>query len=493
MKLRTSILVVCFFLVFKCLGQECGVTTDAQSSWSERYQRNLVQRHAANHRTLAEIPVTFHLVGRQNGVGRAGVKEALSLLCQLNEDFKGALISFFLAENGINLVNDEGIFTAPQLAINKLSMQKISNPNAINVFVVNKINDGGAIGIYDETEDWVLIHKSAFLSGNKTLAHEIGHFFSLYHPHFGWESTPWTTSNDGTKVGVMASDGKTLTENMNRVNCYLAGDLLCDTPPDYNFGLNWQKSCVFGGMAMDANGTRVIPDESLIMSYFNDSCRSTFTQEQISLMRTDLTADNRQFLFSGGSPPNLTLGESTVITDPEGMTSYFSKDSVSFSWAPVENANFYYLEVDRSANFNLDPKGILVRENNIKLSQNWIEGINYYARVFSWNEHHTCLPPSEVQVFQINSVTANADLNLDKKFNFQYLKSSILVDYNDVSPSQFVFHLYDLKGGLVARKTMEMKRSDKAVTVFEADFKQGMYIIKVFGHHNFSQKIMILE
>ncbi|HOY15219.1 MAG TPA: hypothetical protein PLY70_18865, partial [Saprospiraceae bacterium] len=449
MKLRIVIQVVCFFLAAKCLGQECGVTTQDQESWSKRYERNLLQRNSVNHRTLAEIPITFHLVGRQNGVGRAAIKEALSLLCQLNQDFKGALITFYLSENGINLVNDDGIFTAPQLAINKLAMQKIRNPNSINVFVANKINDGGAIGIYDEAEDWVLIHKSAFLSGNKTLAHEIGHFFSLYHPHFGWESTPWTTANDGTKVGVMASDGKTLTENMDRINCYLAGDQLCDTPPDYNFGLNWQKSCVFGGMALDANGTRVIPDESLIMSYFNDSCRSTFTQEQISLMRTDLTADNRQFLFGGATPPNLSLGKETEIRDPEGMTSYFSKDSISFSWDPVVNANFYYLEVDRSANFNLDPKGILVRENNIKFSQNWIEGINYYARVFSWNEHNTCLSPSPVQVFQINSVTSNTDWNLAKKFNFHYLSGLILVDYKDVTHGSYFFQLYNLKGDLV--------------------------------------------
>jgi hypothetical protein len=93
-----------------------------------------------------------------------------------------------------------------------------------------------------------------------TYAHELGHYFSLRH----------TFENKG---GF---------ELVNKSNCTIAGDSICDTPADPGSGAN--GSCIFTSTAKDSNGDYYDPDVTNIMSYYSDACKCGFTWGQFDKM-----------------------------------------------------------------------------------------------------------------------------------------------------------------------------------------------------------------
>jgi hypothetical protein len=99
-----------------------------------------------------------------------------------------------------------------------------------------------------------------------TIAHELGHYFSLDHPF----------ANPGTEL-------------VNESNCATAGDQVCDTPADpYVYGQaisNYiDANCLFTYTGKDANGSYYDPDVSNIMSYYSPCICLKFTHDQYEKM-----------------------------------------------------------------------------------------------------------------------------------------------------------------------------------------------------------------
>ncbi|TAE45895.1 MAG: hypothetical protein EAZ89_21025, partial [Bacteroidetes bacterium] len=247
--------------------------------------------------TLYQIPVVFHLVARSNGSSQTQAWRVLQALCELNEQFEAAGIRFFLPEQGIRQVNQTSLFTQHYLSANQQQMRNLRADSALNIFVVQNAGPSGeqnVVGYFDAGDDWLVLRRDMLRSGNKALAHECGHFFGLLHPHYGWDVQAWTQPGPAP---ALSSDGITATERMDGSNCQSAGDQLCDTPPDYNVGLDWQQSCHYAGGVQDPAGTLLDPAEGLIMSYFNDSCRAVFSPQQQALMRAALALPARAYLL----------------------------------------------------------------------------------------------------------------------------------------------------------------------------------------------------
>ena len=133
--------------------------------------------------------------------------------------------------------------------------------NVINVYYVESIYaeelDGvGGYAYLPGGPDIIVLRKS---SGIKTLVHEIGHFFGLYHTF-------------ETSFGA---------ELVNKNNCGEAGDLVCDTPADNNG--EYSDGCVYLGPGTDANGDYYTPYLSNYMSYYG-ACVCRFTNGQYNRM-----------------------------------------------------------------------------------------------------------------------------------------------------------------------------------------------------------------
>lgn len=119
--------------------------------------------------------------------------------------------------------------------------------------------------------DWVLIATGSVRNkvSEKTIAHELGHFFGLLHPH-------------ETFFGVELAEDRT--------NCATTGDLICDTPAEPSL-LEYvnEKTCLYTGntqspIPVDATGTPYMPSVVNLMSYSPETCKTGFSQEQFVRM-----------------------------------------------------------------------------------------------------------------------------------------------------------------------------------------------------------------
>lgn len=488
------ILSICCFSLFCTYlsGQSCGLTTEDQTQWLNRYLEHLADKDQKNTDSLCQVPIVLHLVARNNGVGRARISTALEVLCQLNTSFEPTNISFYLIENGFNLIDHDGIFNDSDLIINQAAMQNQKIDSALNVFVVNTLGNSTTVAYYDPGDDWIVIQKSAFQPTNMTLAHEIGHFFTLLHPHFGWDFQPYDPAIHGIPAPPIASNSFTPTELMDGSNCTTAADMLCDTPPDYNFGLDWQSDCDYQGGALDPNGTLVDPDETLIMSYFDDDCRDSFSPEQSTMMQLDLDDPARAYLHTSYTPSTAFLSAQPALLFPASSVST-SNDTITFEWEAVENAQFYYVEYDRLPTFNLDPKGLVTSENTLTISNQWLDGFTYYWRVYSWTDADYCLPPSDNESFMVEVVSsASSPAKPFNDISLQQIAGNSQLLYHLRESQNINLALYSIDGKLMYENNLQLPAGAGQQTLIVPEIASGVYLVKITGDFHKSQLIFLL-
>ena len=145
----------------------------------------------------------------------------------------------------------------------------------INMYFASSVRSGGdTVGGYawfPGGPDIVLIRKANITT--KTISHELGHFFGLYH-----------TFEDG--FGLETVDG---------TNCTVAGDLICDTEADDQDAEVDPTNCNMTNNLTDPNGAYLLVPSNNIMSYHPDMCRTLFTPGQASRMIWNYL-NNRSYL-----------------------------------------------------------------------------------------------------------------------------------------------------------------------------------------------------
>ncbi len=139
-------------------------------------------------------------------------------------------------------------------------------------------------------EQGVVVHYRAFgrmgsarapFNLGRTLTHEIGHFFSLYHI---WGSTDNNTCSDDDNVA--------------------------DTPPQYIQTYDCPAGVLTDVCTNTAPGIMYMN----YMDYVNDACMHFFTSGQTDRMRTSLETQRASLLFSDGCQPvNLKANDASVL------------------------------------------------------------------------------------------------------------------------------------------------------------------------------------
>lgn len=292
-----------------------------QKEISLRKTKNKTANHA-----VRIIPVVVHVIhnGGTENISDAQIQSQIDIL---NEDFRKALgtngdgngvdteIEFCLAKRNPEGRCTNGIVRIQSLLTNHQTYQRTmlkelsfwDNTRYLNVYVVKSINgSSGTLGYSSfpsgpADEDGIVVRHNYFgrigtasTSLGRTMTHEIGHWFGLYH-----------TFNGGCGNDVCAD-----------------GDYVCDTPPaaSPNFGCSIINSC-----SID------VPDLNdqieNYMDYSDDNCMSMFTQGQKDRMYA--TLNSIRTIISSDSNLIFTGCDTNYIQTPCGVVADFTSNSQS--------------------------------------------------------------------------------------------------------------------------------------------------------------------
>ena len=271
-----------------------------------------VKRMAGGNEELeVEIPIVFHIVHKGTSPGNGDniiYQDAVDAFDRLNADFANTGISFCLAqrdelgnqlaEPGVVRVDassipeymNSGITAGAQVEFDVKALgPQFSNYSYCNVWVVSNIvsqNVNSQIqgfayfpNTVSPAIDGIVMRHSIFnQSGNRVLTHEAGHYMGLFHTF---------TGDDPNYNGVYEcpADGD-----------FPLGDGISDTDPHIRSASftcpSGPNPCFAGGLLENVSNNH--------MDYSDESCRLTFTDEQISSMKGTVDCHRKGLTHSIG-------------------------------------------------------------------------------------------------------------------------------------------------------------------------------------------------
>ncbi len=426
MALATAVLVP--FAAFSQESQHpgCGNAQD-QSDLLPRLRENKIvmeaMRAAAQDRgEIKYVPIHFHLVGDASGNGKHKEFKVLEQLCALNAAYVPVGIQFYLSPHPTNglfdkSINNDNVYNTQS---NALLMNLRRHSNAVNVYVVQEPVSGNnqpgiVLAYYSPQHDWIVSRKTETNGNqpNQTLPHEMGHFFSLPHTFYGWESKSFDASYPGWPIApVLApSGGGVTTERQNATNCTTSADEICDTPPDYGFGFIASSCANYNGGAQDPLGDLVDPMENNYMSYFSN-CNGgyAFTADQIGLMNADLMSNYRNYLDNTFSPGATEINTPTdLLVSPTNASVVPFYNNVLIEWQAVPGATHYLVEVDVISTFGTVNAQTFIETGTSKLLTNLVPNKTHYWRVKPFNYLVGCAA-ARSRNFKTSTVSATVEI-----------------------------------------------------------------------------------
>jgi len=377
-------------------------------------QEPLLERTDANKKAMMPvqrgvqkyIPVTFHLVANTAGNGRITEENVLLQIASINASYADQEAKLYI--DRFNYFDNDAVYDTPGSTAGRTQMRLRKDNNSINVFIVNNIEStgpGNTLAYFDPQEDWLVSRKDEINGVTSTLAHEVGHFFSLPHPFFGWDCNPYTLDAYTNPVNVdftipcIGGGGSVLIELHNRTNCNTAGDRICDTPEDYNLGLFYQNDCSENTSIRDKNGEVIKPMTNNFMSYYRECAVYAFSPTQKNLINTDFFTFQRSYIRTGNIPNTTAVVDPVAYITPINGEESGSTTNIVLDWEDTPGANKYIVMYARNASFTVNPVKEIVTESQYLITAQLSENITYYWRVWPYNESMTGAGYSTTQNF----------------------------------------------------------------------------------------------
>jgi hypothetical protein len=260
------------------------------------------------------IPLAIHIVRSTAGTGGFTLAELDTAMDHLNQQWSQGGMQFF-QHGDVDYINDDNYYLNTNTDAMYDALRQV-NPvdDCINVYFVPNTPICGISSFTFSAVQGIIIDSACAGNSSKpsTFAHEVGHYFDLYHTH-------------ETAVGVECPDGS---------NCGSAGDLLCDTPadPDLSGHVSAYPACAYDDYAAppaSCDDTPYAPQTDNLMSYSRHLCRDLFTSDQDDRALVTLFDDRTELFtltqyvdvtatgFENGTPehPWNTLAEAVSAAD----------------------------------------------------------------------------------------------------------------------------------------------------------------------------------
>jgi hypothetical protein len=245
------------------------------------------------------VPLTVHIIRSSTGSGGLTAPELNQAMADLNALYVSMDITFYIC-GAVDYIDDDSYYLdmSTDEQIDGLRQVNVIY-GTINVYFVPNSSGFPYCGLSSFTgsaiQGIVMNNGCTGTASPSTLAHEIGHYFNLYHTH-------------ETAFGTECPDGS---------NCSAAGDLLCDTPADPNLSghVSAYPGCAFDNYASTPGGCSGTynPQVENIMSYSTKACRDFWSADQIAKAVFTLNNDRTE-LLPGCSPFIENVGHAFAIT-----------------------------------------------------------------------------------------------------------------------------------------------------------------------------------
>lgn len=380
-------LVGCLLLYRKAAAQlvPCATPSESQESITAREKRllKLKSRFAENASTsgltaVQYLPIKAHIIRNTDGSGGLSQADINTALVQINRYYQnvGSGLQFYFCGSP-NFINNSAYYDYDNTEETALCNAN-DVTNAINIYFPNSIHFGSlAVAGYAYFPSTLsssnrLFVQAQYATDNRTLAHELGHYFNLLHTFQNSNNT-----NNAEREYVTR-------DVMLGANCSTKGDLICDTPADpYGRDSVSIQGCSYTGTARDPRGQLYGPSLSNIMSYYSISCGSNFTVGQYARMTDGLllrTDPSNQYTASCG--PTVT-----GVNVPSNLTGSLvaSGLSLTFTDNSSNESGFIIERSSTSAGEGFVPVGALPPNTTTYIDQSTTAFTTYYYRVKASN------------------------------------------------------------------------------------------------------------
>jgi len=472
----------------------CG-TTQGRSPWLKKFQKTLQN---GEHRSQdGEVYVGMHLrsVLSDDGASQFPDSKLFETLCTLQEDFADTDIRFYL--KSIEFLRDSGLDDHEDIRKGIRKMLELNIEGGINVYIVN--NPAGNCG-YAAPWAGAAIGDNCNDPDDHTWAHEMGHTLGLPHPFFGWEGGISYDDMEGhnynnpapntvlrkayTDIDAYLNDDFYIdtiqVEMVDRVNCYESGDGFCDTEADY---LNYRWLCDDDGVSediqTDPDNTKFYSDASLFMSYSLDRCTGRFSEEQSEAMKAFALDIHAEISTTDNPTQEVAQDAEFILHDvyDEGL----DYQDISFEWDPVENADYYYVQIGIEPSFGVVLFDTLISSTDFVLNE-LSDNFSYHWRISAFNAIEFCNPArSEGQEIIFTDVTNTKDpIEYDLKVypNPIGSKKELFIEGNKNSYEKY--QIYNSQGEYIQNGILIADQEDLKINI-NKKLNSGIYFLKLIG------------
>jgi Secretion system C-terminal sorting domain len=485
--------------------RQCGTSIEDMRAQGQQLLENRSKEYLHTRGAIAYVPVCFHLVAKSDGTGRIAESKVLEMMAGWNELFasNNIDIQFYFKYFKYDL-NDDNVYNTPRSTGPENKMDAKRAFDAMNIYCVGAANEVGQAGTtlayYTKALDWIVCTNSEISKfKSATIAHEVGHFFTLLHTFNGWDE-PFHPTAAAPCAPVISSGGVVCTENVARTgpdaNCSTCGDYMCDTPADYNFGfskgIDWNNpvnGCIYNGIAKDPKCVALDPDETLIMSYFI-GCSTTFSGEQKAAMLKDYGINpKRAYLRNGNTTPTLAIGQTTLQLPANGSTTN-AFNSINFDWADVPAAVGYILEISTSqTNFDIGRRFFIntatsqITLNSANIGAYLVANRVYYWRVRAFGTYKTLT--DFTSNFNFTTGTANAVNEIPGIEGFTISPNPVgeskQINISLTSEKSFNANvkIQNMAGQVMIRDVRNFEAGSTNQTMDVKNLSQGIYILSI--------------
>jgi hypothetical protein len=364
------ILIISAF-VSNIYSQNCGTPENENwlEEWEQRGGRKYLKSGYIRPRAVVYIPIHYHIVRQLSGTGGFPLTYLYKMHCELNQRYANTNIQFTL--DTFSYINSDNYFNL-DTDNESLAMSNMFNTlNHCNVYLVNQPLPGNCGYTYRPLGGSPTSRSSIYLAasfGNytctqptsTTLAHEMGHWLDLPHTFYGWEGKTYVSRT--SPVLNFPSRRENVDKLGTLANCETAGDMFCDTDPDY---VSQRWACPNTKQFTDPNGKIFTLKSDNYMSYSADNCQSKFSDNQIAHMNEAMITfrDRRDLLLL--PQPNISAMSAVTFFEPKTHTMRTSRKGLYIRFNKVENATKYHIVIAKGTavlnnSFNITPSTVRV-------------------------------------------------------------------------------------------------------------------------------------